>query len=48
MGRRDGKLMRNPKDWQQGLKDGQERREVDEESQRLAAGTERWAREARI
>jgi hypothetical protein len=41
-------LRRKPEEWQEGLKDGQERLEVEEEALRLSAGTERWAREARI
>ncbi len=39
-------MRRNPKDLREGLKDGQERLEVEEESTRLAGRAERRAREA--
>jgi hypothetical protein len=34
-GTRDWKLRRKPQDWQEGLKDGQERLEVEEKAPRL-------------
>ncbi len=39
-------MRRNPKDLREGLKEGQERLEVEEEALRLAGGAKKRAREA--